>query len=332
MESCAVRRLTCCHRARDTYLSRVPKSIISIWLNLYFQSGVKYLLTSGDAIVINAIATLHDQGVYSLAANYGGLIARMLFQPIEESARGFYARQCLLVPKTNKPTAEGMSASATSLKTILHLYGLIGLAAWSLGPTLAPLLLEVVAGRRWIETGAGDVLANYCYYIPLLAINGISEAFVAAVASPSDLRFQSALMIGYSIAFAGSAYLGLEVLQLGANGLIFANCINMGSRIVYNFAFIKRFFRTYAQGFNFVDAMPKAGSFAVAIAAVAVLRNTDKLKIDMLPSGLFGELLKNGTIAAAFVAVMLAAEREYLLDNYRVFRPSKSVAAVKKTQ
>lgn len=122
------------------------------------------------------------------------------------------------------------------------MYGLVSLVAYAVGPSAAPLLLRLVAGARWSDTGAGDVLGTYCYYIPLLAVNGVSEAFVSATASTRELRKQSIWMGGFSVAFAGSAYLFLSVLQMGAKGLVLANCVNMVSRIVFNLSFVKRYF------------------------------------------------------------------------------------------
>jgi oligosaccharide translocation protein RFT1 len=34
----------------------------------------------------------------------------------------------------------------------------------------------------------------------------------------------------------------LSVLQMGAKGLVLANCVNMVSRIVFNLSFVKRYF------------------------------------------------------------------------------------------
>jgi len=166
----------------------------------------------------------------------------MLFQPIEESSRNLFAKLCAPRPGTDKPPADGVREARSTIQDILKFYGLISLAACALGPTMAPLLLKVVAGSKWAETGAGDVLATYCYYIPLLAINGITEAFVAAVASNAELHAQSVFMGAFFAGFAGAAYLFLRILRFGAKGLVYANCVNMLLRIVWNLRFIRAFF------------------------------------------------------------------------------------------
>jgi len=226
-------------------------------MNLTLQSGIKYILTQGDAILITYLTTLHDQGAYALASNYGGLVARMLFQPIEEASRNLFAKLCATssmsasIPTDSAehqtksptlPTSANMTQASTTLLTILHFYLLLSLAATTLGPSLAPPLLSLVAGRAWAATNAGAVLAAYCYYIPLLALNGVTEAFVAAVASNADLRRQSALMGVNFGAFALAAWLFLGVLGCGARGLVWANCANMGLRLAFNGWFIAGFF------------------------------------------------------------------------------------------
>lgn len=227
-------------------------------MSLYIQSGIKYLLTQGDVIVSTTLASLENQGMYALSANYGGLIARMVFRPIEDSSRNLFAQLCApaeqeqevqsngSIPATEKSkttqTPPNIVQAATILRDILHVYSMLSLLAFTLGPTAAPLLLRLVAGSRWSNSGAGEVLGTYCYCIPLLAINGVSEAFVAATASEKDLYWQSIWMGAFSAAFAGSAYVFLRVLALGAKGLVWANCVNMGLRIAFNGWFVRRWF------------------------------------------------------------------------------------------
>jgi oligosaccharide translocation protein RFT1 len=235
------------------YFGLFSQPLLSLSFSLYLQTAIKYVLTEGDKYLISALATLRETGMYALSANYGGLIARMLFRPIEDSSRNLFAKLCSHagearqvsgITKVSEPKQSNANVkqAANVLQDILRVYGLISLVAFAVGPTAAPLLLRLIAGARWSDTGAGDVLGTYCYYIPLLAVNGVSEAFVSATASTSELRKQSIWMGGFSVAFAASAYLFLSVLQMGAKGLVLANCVNMVSRIVFNLSFVKRYF------------------------------------------------------------------------------------------
>ena len=222
--------------------SLFSKPLLSLVGSLFFQTGIKWLLTEGDKILIATLASLEDQGMYAVSANYGGLVARMIFQPIETSSRNLFANLCA-TPTTSKNI---VSASAI-LRDILRAYGIISLFFFAIGPTAAPLLLRLIAGPRWSDSGAGDVLGTYCFYIPFLAINGVSEAFVAATASTSDLRNQSFWMAGFSALFAASAWLFLRTLGMGAKGLVLANCVNMGLRIIFNASFVRNFFTRHGQ-------------------------------------------------------------------------------------
>jgi oligosaccharide translocation protein RFT1 len=168
----------------------------------------------------------------------------MLFQPIEEISRNTFAQLCSPGgDKKKKLDAKGISSASNLLQDVLRFYGILGIAACAIGPSAAPLLLRFVAGSRWSDTGASSVLVSYCYYIPLLAINGVTEAFVTAVATMSTLHQQSVLMFVWFAAFAGSTYLFVSILELGGSGLVYANCINMALRIVFNTHFASRFFK-----------------------------------------------------------------------------------------
>lgn len=232
----------------DHYILGLFSAALSkLTLSLWIQDSFKYILTQGDSILITTLASLSDQGAYALASNYGGLIARMLFQPIEESSRNLLASLCAPDVNTGNPTSTGLAEAKRLLRMVLKLYNLIGLVAIAIGPALAPELLRLVAGARWADTEAGNVLSVYCYYIPFLAINGLTEAFVAAVASNAELGSQSLSMGLFFGAFAGAAWFFLQYMQMGAVGLVYANCVNMGLRIVYNTNFIDKYYTKHQQ-------------------------------------------------------------------------------------
>ena len=57
-----------------------------------------------------------------------------------------------------------------------------GLVATAFGPSYAYLLLRLLYGRRWSDTEAPAALGWYCPYIALLAVNGVTEAYLHATA------------------------------------------------------------------------------------------------------------------------------------------------------
>jgi len=187
---------------------------------------------------------------------------------------------------------------------------LLSLAAWSLGPPIAPHLLTLIAGSRWTSTGAGEVLATYCYYIPLLALNGVTEAFVAATASTAELRTQSGLMALWFGAFAIVAWLLLGVWQMGAEGLVWANCVNMALRVMWNLSFVRGFFAKYGADLKLRSALPELTSVAAAVGVGAILR----ARTGQADGGLIGHLVRSGAVAVVFVAILAISERRFVLE------------------
>lgn len=301
--------------------------------SLTLQSALKYILTQGDSIMITTYTSLADQGAYALASNYGGLIARMLFQPIEESSRNMFAKLCASPESAPdaKKTDDGqqsqeqkhnLAQAAKVLTIILRLYSIISLFAITLGPTLAPLLLFVVAGKKWSATNASNVLATYCYYIPFLAINGVTEGFVAAVATNKELYAQSISMGFFFAVFAGSAWFFLGQLQLGGSGVVLANTVNMALRIVWNTWFINRFFGQSGTPFRLLDTLPSITSLAPAIAIPTLMQLRPGFKY-LARFGVFGELVSMSAVAGLYAVHVLFFERQFLIECYRMLRPAR---------
>ncbi|KAK0751225.1 Rft protein-domain-containing protein [Schizothecium vesticola] len=161
----------------------LPTPPLRLASSLLAQSAFKHLLTQGDTLLVTVLSPPSAQGIYALASNYGSLAARLVFQPIEEASRAYFSR------------SSAPSAHRSALASLLR----------AASPPAAPLLLALVAGPRWAGTGgAGACLAAYMYYLPLLAVNGVAEAFVASVASEGEVHAQSAWMGAFSVGFAGA--------------------------------------------------------------------------------------------------------------------------------
>jgi oligosaccharide translocation protein RFT1 len=249
-------------------------------------------LTQGDAFLIALFTSLSSQGIYALASNYGSLLARMVFQPIEESSRGVFGRLLSAQGLNDTSAASALSekdlnpsktpaevsknpnllSAHSYLLTILHLYTLLSLILVSLLPTLAPLALLLAAGPRWASTEAPDVLGLYAYYLPLLAFNGILEAFVTAVATPAELQRQAGAMMGFSAGFAAAGYLLLNVAGGGAKGLVGANAVNMGMRILWSWGFVSSWFEQRGVRLHVAQFLPKGNVMGMGAALAAGLR------------------------------------------------------------
>ena len=295
------------------YFSRFSKPLVYLAGNLYGQSVLKQLLTNGDSYLIASFTSLSAQGSYALAANYGGLVARILFQPIEESSRSYFARlfasENLSPRKTDvadsekkgDPGTKPASAPAEAcqyLTTLLRAYILFSIFVATLGPTLSPLALRIVAGSRWAHTEAPAVLAAYCYYIPLLAINGILEAFVAATASPAQLRYQAGFMVAFSASFVASGYYVLKVLQRSGRGLVLASSVSMVLRILYSSKFVMGYLGRSGNGLKMKELLPGAVTAVGSLVSAIALNQMEKSF-----EGCWMDFIKWTSVAGAFGVV-----------------------------
>ena len=175
------------------------------------QSSEKLLLTEGEKFVLAGFSTqLEENGVYSLVQNLGSLVARMIFQPLEESSYAEFSN--LLGPLTLRsatPTAT-VAASDQSvadqrkdndallvtasrqavaiLATLTKCVTLVGLVFVCFGPPYARVLFDLVYGARWTHTSAPVALSWYCGYVLLMAVNGVTESFLLASIPPASVR------------------------------------------------------------------------------------------------------------------------------------------------
>ncbi|KAI0973931.1 oligosaccharide translocation protein RFT1, variant [Xylaria arbuscula] len=297
--------------------------------SLMSQSLVKHVLTQGDTFLVSILADPRSQGVYALANNYGSLLARLVFQPIEESSRNYFSK---LLSSPSTSTTVGTTQDKTAAKSQIHkarsdlqallkFYVLLSAVVVSIGPYAAPLLVQIVAGPRWSGSGAGAVLARYCLYIPLLAVNGVAEAFVSSVATQSEVHRQSLWMGVFSLAFATAGFISLRVLELGAVGLVYANAMNMFCRIIWSGVFISDYFRRNHVEFGWSGLIPNGKAlYVLGTAMVWGTLSRSGISIGNVSSHVFKDLVIVGAVAVPYVGIITYAERQYLVDCYRSIR------------
>ncbi|GFF28368.1 oligosaccharide translocation protein RFT1 [Aspergillus udagawae] len=232
-------------RDKSVYvLGMFSSQLISLSANLFFQSVVKHLLTQGDAMMLAAMSSLEDQGIYFLASNYGGLIARIVFQPIEESSRTLFS-SLLGLSDSNGEESSNVGAAKTHLTDVMKAYGILSALIFPLNPIIIKQILHLLGGTEWSGFEVYHLLSLYCFYIPFLAFNGIAEAFVSSAANGSELRSQAGWMGVFSACFALAAYLFLRIGDLGARGLVYANMVNMTVRILWSLNFIRKYMHSH---------------------------------------------------------------------------------------
>ncbi|KAL6235416.1 hypothetical protein BDW75DRAFT_143086 [Aspergillus navahoensis] len=281
--------------------------LVTLSASVFFQSVVKHLLTQGDSMILAAMTSLEDQGIYSLASNYGGLLARILLQPIEESSRLIFSS--LLSIEKSKDRVANVTTAKGHLLNVMRGYMMITVLIIPLGPALAPKVLHILGGRRWTAPEVDGLLALYCYYIPFLAFNGIGEAFVSSAANPAELRRQAAWMGVFSACFAIAAYLFLSVGGLGARGLVYANIVNMSVRIIWSYSFVRKYLRQHKLDLSMNEFALRPSTYAAG-AIVAVLLSETRVQ----PNS-YGDLIPF-IAGAGYVLLLLYCERQHVMVYY----------------
>ncbi|KAJ6092890.1 hypothetical protein N7486_008179 [Penicillium sp. IBT 16267x] len=259
------------HKDDNKYIfGRFSWQLTSLAASVFFQSFVKHLLTQGDSMMLAAMSSLEDQGIYSLASNYGGLVARIIFQPLEESSRNLFST--LLSPnESGNRNAAQISIAKGHLTDLLRAYQLLSTLVFPLGPIMVPQVLRILGGRQWTSSLVGDLLSLYCYYIPFLAFNGITEAFVSSAANPGEIRRQTVWMGAFSAIYALSAYTFLEVWSMGGYGLVLANIVNMVVRTLWSYTFIRSYLRRHGDGLRVAEVSIQPVSYILGILATVTM-------------------------------------------------------------
>lgn len=232
-------------RVRDAGLFRLAAS-------MSFQQIWKLVLAEGEKMVMVTLATdASDQAVYALVFNLGSLIARFVFLPIEETAFAVFGKlnDLALHKKQDENISETLSNAAdedtsdpavmtpqTLVSLLCRAMTLLGMTFVTFGPSYSHFLISFLYGSRWSEqTAAPEVLGYYCVYVLALAVNGVTEAYVHAVADDATLRRFNGWLFLFSVIYLGSSAL---LVPYGAPGLILANSINMGMRVAFSVHFI----------------------------------------------------------------------------------------------
>jgi oligosaccharide translocation protein RFT1 len=222
------------------------------------QSVVKHFLTEGDKLLISRLSPLADQGGYAIASNYGtshfllsdaadsplftgSLVARILFQPIEESSRVFFSKSLSVSSSSGEKEDKALKTAMQLLSTILLLFTHFLLLLVTFGPPYLTLATALVLPPRYLQTSAPSILRAYRFYLPAMAYNGILEAFFASVCTPADLRTQSRMMAAASLTLVATTLAGSRLLGMGDTALVWANTVSMAVRALYAWRFVQRY-------------------------------------------------------------------------------------------
>jgi hypothetical protein len=239
------------------------EAIVHLFAELFSESVLRLILTEGEKVVLAAKGNLSSQGIYDVISGLGALIVRLVFRLWEDFAFSAWSRpddgtddqpsdaalrhmaSAASPKRTEAARAKFSEPSAAPAYVTVAKWDLLfamlkiavhfGALAAAFGPPLAARVLwSLFGGSRtsdWTGADAVDVLVAYIYYIPLLGVNGLLEAFVRATSTEHALRRLKGWMVLCSLAYIALCYVSLFVFDLGAVGLLYANSINLAIRI-----------------------------------------------------------------------------------------------------
>ncbi|CAG8711248.1 14913_t:CDS:2, partial [Acaulospora morrowiae] len=237
----------------------IPRKLQDERLNFYGntftkQSLLKHILTEGDKMLITWLSNTSDQGIYAFVVNYGSLVVRILYQPLEETGRTLFSKLLTDVEKRDEDFEDARNtALVTSLKiltSLIKFHILLGLLFIGLATNYTGTLIDLMVGSVWSQSPAPLVLSVYCAYIPIMGVNGITEAFVAAVATEKTLSTLNYWLIAFSAGFIGAGVVFMKMLSAGAVGLVAASAFNLSTRITWSWRFIRTYFLKKQDGSN----------------------------------------------------------------------------------
>ncbi|KAJ3166689.1 Oligosaccharide translocation protein rft1 [Geranomyces variabilis] len=302
--------------------------LLSVAWSFTAQSGLKYALTEGDRLVLLWMGRGNDEkGAYKMVSDLGSLIARIVFQPIEEAARAFFSKT-LTGGKALR--VRDITLSIDLLSTLLRFHLLLGAYFVFLAPNYSGTLIALLYGPA--KASSPEIvlaLAVYCFYVPLMGINGIAEGFVQGVGDSAAIRRQSTWMIACSCVFVAVAYGAMNVGGMGPAGLVLANMANMAMRIRFCRVFIREYLRA-PPGMSAADAAECRGQFDVKMRLSALIPGDRRARGALLAAcaatywyarryGWTTWRAKGGHVALGAVCGVVVTALMYIAERHRLF-------------
>jgi phage baseplate assembly protein W len=264
-------------------------------LQMTGTSLLKHVLTEGDRIVLSLSEDHYNQGIYAVTLNYGSLVARLLFQPLEEASRISFAQIAGKIHRLRSRTsahsttmaksaavdteaeteaAALMSTLQSSVHSLLRVVLLCGSLLPLFGPLYARLLVKIVLGSRWYSEETVLCISAFCGYLFLMGLNGISEAFVQSAAPAHLFGAMNLSLFLSSFVFYASSPLLIASLTHGTVGIVLANSLSMALRILLNLRFVSQYFSTSPSPTSLLGILPSARETALSTIAFAVLHSS----------------------------------------------------------
>ncbi|ORY84416.1 Rft protein-domain-containing protein [Protomyces lactucae-debilis] len=276
------------------------------------QGILKHFLTEGDKVLLSWFSSNAEQGTYGLAANYGGLVARIILQPIEEASRSFFGQLNGRSKENKEIDKKQTQASKNAFVALLSLYAVISALTVSIVPRIMAVALPWFLGKSSRWSNITPVLVAYVYYLPFLAANGVLEAFFAATATAADLKRQSFAWLGFSVLYGIAGY---TFSSWGASGLVAANAFNLALRIVYAWQYARGYFLERKDSLAMTEVLPHPMTCSVCALGSALVR-VISLSSEASAREFLSYLFRVGALGLAMLSTTIFIERKRFAAYY----------------
>jgi hypothetical protein len=167
------------------------------------MSLFKHVATESDKIVLSLTATPEQMGVFAVAANYGSLVSRMIFLPVEDNARLVFAKVSAAARGTISSADASSSSSFSSPEDNTRISNR---TSTRISSRSKPSKAKTAASTE-IETETG----------PDKSVTVTGEAAMNILASAMSGLVRIVLFLGLTIAVFGPPYVSVLVkLLLGS--------------------------------------------------------------------------------------------------------------------
>jgi len=163
------------------------------------------------------------------------------------------------------------SSTQTLFAALTRLAFLFGLAFICFGTQYTHFLILFLYGRSWADdTETPYLLSWYFFFVAICAVNGVTEAFLQAVANDNETKsFNSWLLL---CSFSQVCLSRVLLPEMGTAGLIAANSCVMLMRVTKNVSFARRHLPENTAFSKFIPSGKIILAFASSLIATSLSR------------------------------------------------------------
>ncbi|CAG9540760.1 unnamed protein product [Cercopithifilaria johnstoni] len=231
------------------------------------HSIFKQVITNGNGYVLafTNFFSLSDQAVFDAVDKLGSLVARVIFAPLEHSAYLYFSTHLRRATSAKDRIESDVEEGVNAMNGLLHIVIVVGTVIFIFAIPYSPLVVKIYGGAVLINNAGANILRFYCFYLIVIAINGITECFAMATMIEEELFSHSwFLFLSSPIQIFLSSFLSYAI---GAYGLILANIVTMLMRIAYSWKHIRRF---SCDQISFLKALPNFSTILILLFCLMV--------------------------------------------------------------